>query len=217
MSMASKFCLLIFCLLDNITSCIHATVCAQATHQIWTNGYRAHHRLRAYALWLHTCIPQVMWIHPSRGCLSCEQSFPPLAYKAPASWWSLKTAGKWQKCNLVSGKASVVSDMGWLWTGWICPAPVQMSRMLSVLCAVMIVCGLFRVLSSFPLTLSLLREQSTWSFLGLDSCVLAYCISASPLFSSNLSTTTQGAIVKLCELQTGLRYVGKRGWGMEGY
>ena len=26
----------------------------------------------------------------------------------------VKTAGKWQKCNLVSGKASVASDMGWL-------------------------------------------------------------------------------------------------------
>jgi len=25
-----------------------------------------------------------------------------------------KTAGKWQKCKLVSGKASVASDMGWL-------------------------------------------------------------------------------------------------------
>jgi len=25
-----------------------------------------------------------------------------------------KTAGKWQKCNLVSGMASVASDMGWL-------------------------------------------------------------------------------------------------------
>jgi len=26
----------------------------------------------------------------------------------------LKTAGKWQKCNLVSGMASVASNMGWL-------------------------------------------------------------------------------------------------------
>ena len=25
-----------------------------------------------------------------------------------------KTAGKWQKCNLVSGMASVASNMGWL-------------------------------------------------------------------------------------------------------
>jgi len=25
-----------------------------------------------------------------------------------------KTAGKWQKCNLVSGMASVASDMDWL-------------------------------------------------------------------------------------------------------
>ena len=26
----------------------------------------------------------------------------------------IKTAGKWQKCNLVSGMPSVASDMGWL-------------------------------------------------------------------------------------------------------
>ena len=26
----------------------------------------------------------------------------------------IKTAGKWQKCNLVSGMASVASNMGWL-------------------------------------------------------------------------------------------------------
>ena len=54
-----------------------------------TNGYRVHHRLRAYARWLHTCIPQVIWIDPSAGCLNCEHSFPPLAYKAPSLSWSL--------------------------------------------------------------------------------------------------------------------------------
>jgi len=53
-------------------------VCALTTHQIWTNGYCAHRRLRAYAWWLHTCILQVMCIEPSAGCLSCEHSFPPL-------------------------------------------------------------------------------------------------------------------------------------------
>ena len=64
-------------------------VSSLATHQIWMNGYCAHHRLRAYARWLHTCILQVMCIEPSASCLSCEHSFPPLAYKAPTSWWSL--------------------------------------------------------------------------------------------------------------------------------
>jgi len=48
----------------------------------------AHHRLRAYARWLHTCILQVIFIKPSAGCLSCEHSFPPLAYKVPTSWWT---------------------------------------------------------------------------------------------------------------------------------
>ena len=35
----------------------------------------------------------------------------------------------------------------------------------------------------FVIDLSFLREQSTWSFSGLDSCVLTYCNSAAPLFS----------------------------------
>ena len=89
MLMTSEFCPLIFCLLVYITSCVH--VRALTTHQIWTNGYRAHHRLRAYARWLHTCILQVICIEPSACCLSCEHSraFPPLVYKAPTSWWSL--------------------------------------------------------------------------------------------------------------------------------
>ena len=54
----------------------------------------------------------------------------------------LKTAGKRQKFNLVSGMASVASDMGWLRTGRIGPAPVQMSGMLSGRCAIVIMCGL---------------------------------------------------------------------------
>ena len=54
--------------------------------------------------------------------------------------------------NSFRGMASVASSMGWLWTGWISPAPVQMSGMLSVRRAVVIVCGLFRVWSFFSLT-----------------------------------------------------------------
>ena len=74
---------------SSLTSLRASMVCALATHQIWTNGYCAHHRLRAYVRWLHTCIPQVTWINPSAGCLSCEHSFSPLASKALTSWWSL--------------------------------------------------------------------------------------------------------------------------------
>jgi len=68
----------------------------------------------------------------------------------------LKTAGKWQKCNLVSGMASVASDMGWLWTGWIGPAPVQMSGMLFGRLTVVIVCGLLQgsVVFHWPLVSS---------------------------------------------------------------
>jgi len=42
------------------------------------------------------------------------------AVKLPAGCLSI-LMGKWQKCNVVSGMASVASDMGWLWTGWIGP------------------------------------------------------------------------------------------------
>jgi len=62
------------------------------------------------------------------------------------------SAGKWQKFNLVWGMASVASDMGWLWTGWICPAPVQMSGMLSGRRTVVILCGLLQSLVVFSLT-----------------------------------------------------------------
>jgi len=85
--------------------------------------------------------------------------------------------------TFVSGMASVASNMGWLWTGWIGPALVQMSGMLSVHRAVVIVFDLLQGLVVFVIDLSFLREQSPWSFLGLDSCVLAYCSSAAPLLS----------------------------------
>ena len=48
----------------------------------------------------------------------------------------------------------------------------------------------------------------------------AYSLTATLLhrcFPSNLSTTTQGAIVKLRKFSTVLGYVGKRGWEMERY
>jgi len=102
------------------------------------------------------------------------------------TYMCIYTAGKWQKCNLVSGHGlcgQPGSDIGWLWTGWIDPAPVQMSRMLSGRRAVVILCGLLQGSVAFSLTLSFLREQSPWSFSGLDSCVLAYCGSAAPLLS----------------------------------
>jgi len=38
----------------------------------------------------------------------------PLTWFQHKNYQTWKTAGKWQKCNLVSGMASVASDMGWL-------------------------------------------------------------------------------------------------------
>jgi len=95
------------------------------------------------------------------------------------------------------GIASVASDMGWLWTGWIGPAPVQMSGMLSGRCAVVNVCGLLQGLIVFSLTFrffmnSHLNHSRAWiPACSLTAVLLHRC------FSSNLSTTTQGAIVKL--------------------
>jgi len=57
-------------------------VCAQVTHQIWMNGYCVHHRLYAYARWLHMCTLKVIHIKLSAGCLSCDHSLPPLVSKA---------------------------------------------------------------------------------------------------------------------------------------
>ena len=46
-------------------------------------------------------------------------------YHLAQSQSTVKTSGKWHKCNLVSGMVSVASDMGWLGSGWIGPAPVR--------------------------------------------------------------------------------------------
>jgi len=128
-----------------------------------------------------------------RGCSLGNQDLQNPS-EGPSAWQSqTETAGKWQKCNLVSGMASVASDMGRLWTGRIGPAPVQMSGMLSGRRAVVIVCGLLQCLVIFSLTSRFFVN----TFFGLDSCVLAYCSSVHRCFPSNLSTTTQGAIVKL--------------------
>jgi len=90
-----------------------------------------------------------------------------------------------------------------------------MSGMLSVRRAVVIVCGLFRVWSFFSLT-SRFFVNSQLIIFGLgflrDRLLQLY-----DCFPSNLSTTTQVVIVKLRKFRTVLGYVGKRGWGMEGY
>jgi len=56
-------------------------------------------------------------------------------------------------------------------------------QMLSGSCAVVIVLWAVAGFGRFFIDLSFLREQLSWSFSGLDSCVLAYCGSAAPLIS----------------------------------
>jgi len=81
------------------------------------------------------------------------------------------------------GMAFVASDMGWLWTEWIGPAPVQMRGMLSGRCAVVIVCRLFQGLVVFSLTFcffvnSHLNHSRAW----ISACSLTAALAA-PLLS----------------------------------
>ena len=109
-----------------------------------------------------------------------------------------KTAGKWQKCNLVSGHGLCGQRHG-LAMNWVDrprTSAVEQDVVWAPSCrdCVWSVAGFGR----FFIDLLFLREQSPWSFSGLDSCVLAYCGSDAPQLSPhNLCTTTQVAIVKL--------------------
>jgi len=104
---------------------------------------------------------------------------------------------KWRKCNLVSGHGLCGSQLGRA-MNWMDRLRTNADeRMLSGRHAVVIAWWAGAGFGRFFIDLSFLREQSPWSFLGLDSCVLAYCGSVHRCFPSNLSTTTQGAIVKL--------------------
>mmetsp|Transcript_25264 Transcript_25264/g.37145 ORF Transcript_25264/g.37145 Transcript_25264/m.37145 type:complete len:87 (+) Transcript_25264:140-400(+) len=86
-----------------------------------------------------------------------------------------------------------------------------MSGMLSVRRAVVIVCGLFRVWSFFSLTSRFFVNSQLDHFRAwIPACSLTAAL-LHRCFPSNLSTTTQGAIVKLRKLRTVLGYVVKRG------
>ena len=90
-------------------------------------------------------------------------------------------------------------------------------QMLSVRHSVVIVIWAVAGFGRFSLTFrffvdSHLDHSRAWiSACSLTAALLHRC------FPSNLSITTQGAMVKLHKLRTSLGYVGKRGWGMEGY
>jgi len=92
-----------------------------------------------------------------------------------------------------------------------------MSGMLSVRRAVVIVRGLFRVWSFFSLTFCFFVNSQLDHFRAwIPACLFTPTL-MHRCFPSNLPTTTHGAIVKVRNLRTVLGYVGKRGWGMEGY
>jgi len=104
---------------------------------------------------------------------------------------------EWRKCNLVSGHGLCGSQLGWAMNWMDRPRTSANERMLSGRRAVVIAWWAGAGFGRFFIDLSFLREQSPWSYSGLDFCVLAYCGSVHHCFPSHLSTTTQGAIVKL--------------------
>mmetsp|Transcript_25267 Transcript_25267/g.37148 ORF Transcript_25267/g.37148 Transcript_25267/m.37148 type:complete len:87 (+) Transcript_25267:75-335(+) len=86
-----------------------------------------------------------------------------------------------------------------------------MSGMLSVRRAVVIVCGLLQGLVVFSLTSRFFVNSHLDHFRAwIPACSLTAAL-LHRCFPSNLSTTTQGAIVKLRKLRTVLGYVVKRG------
>jgi len=77
------------------------------------------------------------------------------------------------------GMAFVASDMGWLWTGWISPAQVQMSGMLSGRHAVVIVCGLLQGLVVFSLTFRFfVNSHLDHSRACIPTCLLTAALAA---------------------------------------
>jgi len=109
----------------------------------------------------------------------------------PAGPWETLVFGNWQKCDLVSGHGLCHHGHG-LAMNWV-ERPRTSADEWDVVWAlrcrdcVWAVAGFGR----FFIDLSFLREQSPWSFSGLAAALQHRC------FPSNLSTTTQGAIVKL--------------------
>jgi len=128
----------------------------------------------------------------------------------------LKTAGKWQKCKLVSGHALCGQQHG-LAMNWV-DQPRTSADERDVVCSpryhdcVWAVQGLvvFSLTSRFFVNSQLDHFRAWIPACSVTSTLLHRC------FPSNLSTTMQGAIVKLRKLRTVLGYVGKRGWGVEG-
>jgi len=94
-----------------------------------------------------------------------------------STWMTILHQRKWQKCNLVSGHGLCDHQHG-LVMNWVDQSStsadeqdvVWMSHCHDCVWAVAgFGCFFINLLSRF------LREQSPWSFSGLDSCVLAYC------------------------------------------
>jgi len=103
--------------ISNLTSvCVYARVCVCERESEWVCGYfcvcvlcvQIQPRACAY-----TCRWQINPGNPNLRRQSEEVRLR-IHTRTGLSLCHTQTAGKWQKCNLVSGMASVASDMGWL-------------------------------------------------------------------------------------------------------
>jgi len=167
---------------------------ARLTHHNNTCAYATVQQL----LW-HGNYCKLFWALCKHRAVCC---LPNLLFMFSKSWrqgWVCSKKRRENGRNVISfqGMASVASDMGWLWTGWITPTLLQMSGMLAGRRDLVIVCGLLQGLVVFLLTSrffvnSHLDHSRAW----IPACSLTAALLHS-CFPSNLSTTTQGAIVKL--------------------
>jgi len=142
--------------------------------------------------------------------------------------------------NLFRSIDSVARSLAGPWAEWIGPAPVQMSGMLSGHRAVVIVWWAVAGFGRFPLTFRFSVNSHLGHCPGMDSCMLTYCGSAAPMLSLQsfynyardhceaarsffrvMHSVHLISVEQYTALARGPRtilgYVGKRGWGVEGY
>jgi len=86
------------------------------------------------------------------------------------------------------------------------------ARLLQLCCT-----AVFPGFGRFFIDFSFLREQSTWSFSGLDSCVLAYFSFVAPLFSLQSFYNYARGHCEAAQASNCSGVCWEEGWGVEGY
>ena len=136
-------------------------------------------------------------IQGHEACVLLKDMVEGTAYRYRKPWVSRKACKNGENITPFRGMAFVASDMGWPWTGCIGPAPLQMSRCCLGAALSWFVWWAVAGFGRFSLTLrfsvnSHLDHSRAWILACLPTAALLH-----RCFPSNLSVTTQGAIVKL--------------------